>query len=100
MLKVLLGSFLNTGILLLLVSANLEYAPYFLKNIPLKGKFVDMDFNWYISISGSLVQTMLITAIFPWIEFLVFGGIRKFQRCLDRGFPMCCRKNKRTKCVS
>jgi len=40
--KILLASFLNTGILLLLVNANLEYAPGPLKYIPLRGNYTDL----------------------------------------------------------
>ena len=73
---ILFASFLNTGLLLLFSDANFEFAPWIFKEIPLRRLFVDMNYNWYLDISISLVFAMLITAVFPWLEFFIFGGIR------------------------
>ena len=53
--KVLMASFLNTGLLLLLVNANLEDAPFPLNYIPLRGEYKDMNTQWYIHTSKALV---------------------------------------------
>jgi len=74
--KVLMASFLNTGMLLLLVNANFEYAPGVLKMIPLRGMYNDFDIYWYSHNSKALCQTMMITAVYPWIELAIFGGLR------------------------
>ena len=83
--KVLFSSFLNTGVLFLFVNANLEYAPWIFKSIPLREDFNDLGMEWYYRNSRSLIQTMLITAFYPWIEFAIFGSIRQFKRILDSG---------------
>mmetsp|Transcript_30189 Transcript_30189/g.46169 ORF Transcript_30189/g.46169 Transcript_30189/m.46169 type:complete len:98 (+) Transcript_30189:907-1200(+) len=69
-------SFINTGILLLLTNANLSSYPI-LDLLPLRGQFPDIDMFWYIEIGPSLVQTMIITAIFPYVEFLIFWTLKK-----------------------
>lgn len=53
--KVLMASFLNTGLLLLLVNANLKDAPFPFNYIPLRGEYKDMNTQWYIHTSKALV---------------------------------------------
>lgn len=62
---IFIGTVLNTGILTILVDANLRYAPYFLKKIPLNGTYVDYDLDWYSYFSQSLPLTMIIQALAP-----------------------------------
>jgi hypothetical protein len=81
--KILFASFMNTGILLLLVNASLEYAPGPLKYIPLRGIYSDFGVYWYSHNSRALIQTMFITAIYPWIDLAIFGGIRFLKRMHD-----------------
>jgi len=43
---------------------------------------------------------MMITAMWPYIEIFMFGGMKLFSRYLDSGFPCGCRKPKTTKKVT
>ena len=40
---------------------------------------------------------MLIMAVFPYIEIVMYGSIKKLQRYLDSGFPCCGRDPDKTK---
>ena len=76
--------FLNTGILLLLVQANLsEHVPQL--NSIFNGPFTDFLPLWYVGVGYKIVQTMIINAIFPFVEFgIAFTKLWVF-RTLDRG---------------
>ena len=56
--------FFNTGILLLLVNANLSDVSGWLGNI-FDGRFYDYSPQWYVSVGDKLVQTMLLNAFMP-----------------------------------
>lgn len=43
MFAIFLSTFLNTGLLVIIVNANLKYAPWPLNLIPLTGSFVDYN---------------------------------------------------------
>ena len=98
--KVLQASFLNTGIMIILVNADLQYAPLGLKYIPFAetGIYNDFGLYWYHHNGRAIVQTMFIQAIYPWIELAIFGGIRQLKRILDSGSCPCCRSGIKTKC--
>lgn len=53
-------TFINTGIMLLIVNSNLKYAPSVLKLIPLRLQYPDLDSNLFQDISRALPQTMMI----------------------------------------
>jgi len=56
--------FFNTGILLLLVNANLMDISGLLGRI-FDGRFYDYSPQWYVSVGDKLVQTMLLNAFMP-----------------------------------
>ena len=101
MTSVFITSFINTGILLILTNADLQYT--FLNFIPINLQFPDFTVSWHTQIGGSLAQTMLITAFMPYIEIVIQLGIKNLLRGLDSGFN-CCKKipveNQKTKCVT
>lgn len=35
-----------------------------------------MGIGWYTHTSKALVQTMMITAVYPWIELMTYGTLR------------------------
>lgn len=47
-------TFVNTGLMLLLVNANLKYAPILINRLPLRLQYPDLDNNLYQDISRSL----------------------------------------------
>lgn len=54
--------FFNTGILLVLVNANLEDVSVILSKILFDGKFYDYSPKWYSTVGYTMVQTMLVNA--------------------------------------
>jgi len=56
--------FFNTGILLLLVNANLNDISSLLGNL-FNGRFYDYSPQWYVTVGDALVQTMLLNAFMP-----------------------------------
>jgi len=88
--------FLNTGILLLLVQANLsEYDVPFVSSA-LDGPFTDFLPLWYVGVGYKIVQTMIVNAIFPFIEFgIAYTKLWVFRR-MDDGFAKDSYKTKKT----
>ena len=56
--------FFNTGILLLLVNANLSDISSLLSNL-FNARFYDYSPQWYVTVGDKLVQTMLVNAFMP-----------------------------------
>jgi hypothetical protein len=83
-------SFINTGIIMLLTNADLSFSV--LSFIPLRGEYTDFERNWYLDIAPSLVQSMVIMAVFPIISFFGFYGLRIAYRMMDKR----CKKGGRT----
>ncbi len=84
MTSIFISSFFNTAILILLTNANT--ANTWLGFVPLNGAFPDMTFEWYTDIGPALIQTMLINALFPFVEISYSYPLRVLWRVLDRGF--------------
>ena len=58
----------------------------FLSWIPIQNQYSDIDENWYIDIGTALVKTMVIMAVFPWVELVLFSTISVLKRILDSGW--------------
>ena len=86
--SIFVTSFINTGIILLFTNADLEFS--ILAFVPIRNQYPDLNMDWYQFIAPSLVQTMLIMAVFPYIEIVMYGSINKLKRFIDQG----CRRNK------
>lgn len=50
--SIFITSFINTGIILLLTNANLEYSV--LNWIPINNQYTDFSYNWYLDTAPSL----------------------------------------------
>ena len=59
--RVFMVLFFNTGILLVLVNANLEDVSVILSNL-FDGQFYDYSPDWYGTVGYTIVQTMLVNA--------------------------------------
>jgi hypothetical protein len=81
--SIFITSFINTGIILLFTNANLEFS--ILKFVPIKNQYTDYTQNWYYDIAPSLCQTMIIMAVFPYIEIVMNGSIKKLLQRRDNG---------------
>ena len=92
-------NFINTGVLLLLINADLTKLSVYTKDLPLRGVYPDLNENWYADIGPALVQTMQISAVMPYFEFAIAYGIKCLTRVLDSGC-YCCKDKKSTKKVT
>lgn len=81
MLSILYTQYFNTAILLLISSVDM---------------FPDTTTNWYILIGPTIVKTMMLLSVFPYINFAFFYAIRLLRRFLDSGWT-CCRRRKKSK---
>ena len=80
------AQFFNTGLLLLLINANLtEHQPYFLTKF-FKGNYYDYTVNWYYNVGEVIVQTMLINSLLPYITIGMGFGIPWLKKKLDSKF--------------
>ena len=80
-----LSNFINTGILLLLITADLEYVQI-LKFLPLRGVYTDLDESWYQVVAPALIKTMFIVAMMPYAEFCISLCFKFAYRGVDSGF--------------
>jgi len=88
--------FFNTGILLVLINANLtEHWPYSLTQF-VDGAYYDYTPNWYANVGELLVETMLIQACLPYLTVIVGMGKPWLMRRLDNSFTNDPYKTKQT----
>ena len=81
---IFLTQFFNTAFLLLLFNANMTETsiPFF--NQIFKGRYTDFNDRWYTDVGITIIKSMIIAAIFPLIEVIVFGGFRRWKHAVDR----------------
>jgi hypothetical protein len=99
MMTIFIATFFNTAILLLLADADLQQVKL-LSWIPgLNGPFPDLTEQWYIIIGPSMILTMFLNSIYPWIDFGISFGTIMASRIMDQGCKSycCCHKDKTTK---
>ena len=77
MMTIAAAQFINTGCLLLLTTADMKYAPWPFYFLPFRRNYVDLNYQWYIDIGPSLLKNLLIQAMMPWIELVIFWTIKK-----------------------
>lgn len=100
MITIYVMTFFNTGVLLLLADANftqikaLSWIPGF------KGPFPDLTEEWFVVIAPSLVFTMFLNAIYPYIDICIALATSALFKSLDQGCKTywCCHQDKTTKC--
>ena len=83
---VFITQFFNTAILLLLFNANMSETsiPFF--SDVLTGEYTDFHEEWYSDIGCTILKAMIVAAVFPVIEFCMFGAMKYAFKLLDRGF--------------
>lgn len=84
--SIFIVQFFNTAILLILTNANTADAG--LGFLPFKGKYNDLNFEWYNDVGASFIITMGTAAVFPVIEFCIAFSMKFAFQFLDRGFSM------------
>ena len=73
MVNVFVAQFINTGILLLLTTANFQGTV--LAFIPIRNNYSDFTSEWYIVTGKSLVMAMIVNAFMPYV-FLLFALVK------------------------
>ena len=90
------AQFFNTGILLLIVNANMtEHAPLFLTKY-IAGRYHDYMPDWYADVGAKIVQTMLINSILPYVGLVTGFLIPWVKKGLDNKFSGNPYKTKKT----
>jgi hypothetical protein len=54
------SSFVNTGLITLIVNADFEFSPYAIAWLPIHMAYTDMTRTWWLKIGTSMVQTVMI----------------------------------------
>jgi hypothetical protein len=80
---------INSGIILLLVNANLQFSP--INFLPIYNIYTDISADWYSDIGWTITQSMIIMASMPIALISGFYGMKVAYRYLDAGF-YCCKK--------
>ena len=82
--KLSIGLFLNTGIIITIVNANFQR--YMSFNLPLAGKISDFDLTWYSTVGVSLTLTMVANIIYPTVLPLFIWLLSSCRRscCIAR----------------
>ena len=72
--------FLNTGILLLMVNANMMKQPI---SLGLDGPMSDFNSDWFRLTGNTIRSTMVFNAYYPILEFVGFFAMRLAYRLMD-----------------
>lgn len=93
MVTIYIATFFNTAILLLLADANLKQIKALSWLPGFNGPFPDLTEEWYIVIAPSLILTMVLNAISPWLTVVSGLASQLLFRGLDQGFCtyLCCK---------
>jgi hypothetical protein len=89
MISVFVGQFANTAILQIMNNASLadfDGGTGILAILFPVGTMTDFNVDWYKSVGTLLMKAMLMAAIWPLIEFVMFASLIAFTRWTDRGF--------------
>ena len=92
---VFVTQFFNTGILILLSSANFQYTNVPILNQYLRGQYTDFTSDWYKDVGAIIVKAMLIASIMPVVEFFISYAKLSVFRLIDRGFSRDVLKSKK-----
>lgn len=86
--------FFNTGILLLLTSANFGDVSGFL-SVPFHGTYYDYSPRWYAMVGATIVSTMQLNAFMPPIFEGIDNSVAWLMKTLDNGCRCCQPKEER-----
>lgn len=95
--SILFSQFMVGCLLILFADLNLEDTP--LDFLPIRGSFKDTSPAWYYLVAPSILYTMIILSVFPYLSFIMVYIKRKWLWFYDIGFT-CCYKNYNTKKVT
>jgi len=75
--------FFNSGMLLLLINANLSEQPFGFGLI--SGSMADFSYPWWRSVGNVTIGAMFFNLYYPLVEAALYWAIRAQGRCRDRG---------------
>ena len=81
--SIFVSQFFNTGLLLMLVNANLTKQGFLLGQI-FQGNDSDFSSKWFITVGDTLVSSLVLNIYFPAIEAFIWFLIRTLRRVIDR----------------
>ena len=81
--------FINTGILILVINANLSstFFSSFFTDIPFFGNYIfngdytDFTRLWYVNVGGSVITILFVNMILPPVTGFIFFILKKCIRC-------------------
>ena len=71
---------------MLLTTANMSESKIGILRDLFHGPYTDFTADWYRDVGIIITKAMLISAVMPIIEFVMFYTMRNALRFLDRGF--------------
>ena len=80
------AQFFNTGLALLLACANFTETNIPILNTVFDGLYTDLHADWFTDIGKTVVQTMLINAFMPPIEFAIGAGTKWIKKQIDQNY--------------
>jgi hypothetical protein len=83
---IFITQYFNTAFLLLLVNANFSETHIPVLNKYLTGQYTDLNSDWYKDVGVTIVKTMTINAIFPFIDIGIAWSLLNSKRFADRSF--------------
>ena len=81
--------YFNSGIVLLLASANFEHS-YFAKYVPWSGQYTDLTQGWYLDMAPTIMMTYIIIAFMPYFDMILNYLTAYIMRSIDTGSPCFC----------
>lgn len=100
---IFITQYFNTGLILLFTNAKFEFTIMkglsgLNKFLPISGGiYSDFTTRWYLEISPMIIFTMMVRAIWPFMNLIIFFGLRLLKRLLDSGPRNCWKRNRPTK---
>lgn len=90
MVFVFFASLINSAFIGLLANADFYYNPFLGRIFSfLHNQYADINRDWYNAIGPQMVQTLLIMAVFPWLEIVLYTFMQKVKQWKDSGLPCC-----------
>lgn len=86
MIKIFIGQFINTGLLLLIVNTKIEEVKTWSPNFPIfNGLYKDLDSGWFKNIGCTIFFTMIISIVTPHIGAIIGFTLITLKRCFNSG---------------
>lgn len=86
MIKIFVGQFINTGLMLLLVNTRVQAVKTWNNSFPiLNGNYEDFDSGWFKNVGCTIFFAMILTVITPHLGDVIGAFIVYLKRLFDSG---------------